>query len=137
MKKRKKLLITFGIILLFLLPASLFQWASQSVILSDIVKAVQSHIALYIVVLILLKGFSIVYPPMPGVVFTIASIPLIGWKLAYSADILGSFFGATISYFLGKKYGYAILKKVIGRTLADKIIAIKLKQRNQGIFSFQ
>jgi len=131
MKKRKKLLITFGIILLFLLPASLFQWASQSVILSDIVKAVQSHIALYIVVLILLKGFSIVYPPMPGVVFTIASIPLIGWKLAYSADILGSFFGATISYFLGKKYGYAILKKVIGRTLADKIIAIKLKQRNQ------
>ncbi|MCR4329376.1 MAG: hypothetical protein NUV65_02415 [Candidatus Roizmanbacteria bacterium] len=131
MEKRKKLLNTFGIILLFLLPAFLFQWAYQSEILSDIVKAVQSHIALYLFILTLLKGFSIVYPPMPGVVFTIASIPLVGWKLAYSADILGSYFGATVSYFLGKKYGYTILEKVIGSALADKIISIKLKQKNQ------
>ena len=38
---------------------------------------------------------------------------------------------ATVSYFLGKKYGYTILKKVVGKFLADKIRAIKLKQRNQ------
>lgn len=131
MENVKKILSKFGFIFLFILPAILIQQMSQSETFLDIAFAVQSHIVVYFLALFVLKALSIIYPPLPGVIFTIASIPLIGWKLAYYADILGSSFGATVSYFLGKKYGYAILKKVVGKFLADKIQAIKLKQRNQ------
>lgn len=91
----------------------------------------QSHVMAYLFVLLILKIMGIIYPPLPSAVFTITAIPLIGWKLAYVMDILGSAIGATSAYYLGKKYGECILKKVIGITLSNKIRAIKLKQKNQ------
>ena len=109
----------------------LVQLASQSEIVISLSSTVQSHLPLYLVALLILKTSSIVYPPLPGVVLTLASIPLIGWERAYFIDITGSTIGATISFFLGKKYGSSILTRVIGKSLADKIVSVKLKQKNQ------
>jgi len=96
MENVKKILSKFGFIFLFILPAIIIQQMSQSEIFLNIARTVQSHIAVYFLALFVLKALSIIYPPLPGVIFTIASIPLIGWKLAYFADILGSSFGATV-----------------------------------------
>jgi len=120
-----------SIILLLFVPALLIQLGVRSGIFHNISEIVQSHVPIYLFVLFLLKTVSIVYPPLPGVVLTIASIPLVGWKLAYFVDILGSFVGATISFYLGKKYGFSLLKLAVGKKLADKVLKIKLKQKTQ------
>lgn len=118
-------------VLLLILPALVIQLAAQTVIVINLVHFIQAYLIVYIFILLTVKALSIVYPPLPGVAFTITSIPLIGWQLAYVIDIAGSTLGASIAFFLGNKYGYSILQRVIGKTIADKIGKIKLKQRNQ------
>lgn len=118
-------------VLLLILPAFVIQLAAQTVIVTNLVHFIQTYLAVYVFILLIVKAVSIVYPPLPGVAFTIASIPLIGWELAYVVDIAGSTLGASMAFYLGNKYGYSILQRVIGRTITDKIGKIKLKQRNQ------
>lgn len=95
------------------------------------INFVQNYFWFYIFFLFAAKTVSIVYPPLPGVVLTLASVPLIGWEAAYLVDITGSVFGAIISYQLGQKYGKSILKTILGEKLSGKILQIKLKQKNQ------
>jgi uncharacterized membrane protein YdjX (TVP38/TMEM64 family) len=114
-----------------ILPALIIQMIIQSGALVGLFIFIHTYLPLYLLALLAIKAVSIVYPPLPGVAFTVASIPLIGWQYAYFIDFLGSTIGASISFFLGQKYGYSILNRVIGKTIADKIIKIKLKQRNQ------
>ena len=120
-----------GLIIILILPAVVIQIYSKSSIVTDITSFVHVYLPVYIAVLFLLKALSIVYPPLPGVVLTLGSIPFIGWELAYLTDISGSMVGATISFYLGSKYGYTILNRLFGKTIADKIASIKLKQKNQ------
>ena len=117
--------------LLLVLPPFALQFASQTTEIQRLTSVIHAYLPIYIIVLLFTKVLSIVYPPLPGVVFTLASVPLIGWKTAYVVDICGSIIGATISFYLGKKYGYAILIRVLGKGLADKIATTKLKQKNQ------
>jgi len=119
------------LLIVILIPAIVFQLASQTSFVSNIIHIVQNYLLLYLIALTVLKSLSIIYPPMPGVFLTIASIPLIGWEKAYIADIIGSGIGATVSYFLGKKYGYSLLNHILGKVISKKISNIKLKQKNQ------
>ena len=98
---------------------------------AQLVQIVQSNKLLFLVSLFFGKSASIVYPPLPGAILTLGSIPLVGWKWAYFIDIIGSITGATIAYFLGKKYGVTLLNWALGITITQKITSIKLKKRNQ------
>lgn len=131
MKKAMKILGRVGFILLLISPALIIQLASQSRLVIHLNTLVHIYLPLYLFTLIILKVLGIVYPPLPGIVFTLASIPLVGWKVAYLVDLVGSTLGATCAFFLGKKYGYTFLNRMIGKTLADKIMKIKLKKKNQ------
>src|SRR3989344_6900096 len=62
--------------------------------------------------LLVAKIAAIVWPPLPGSLFTFGAIPFIGWFQSYLVDMIGSLIGASIAYFLGKKYGYPFLKKI-------------------------
>ena len=117
--------------LFLLLPAFLIQIAAQSGLFLEYFENIRAYLPVYLIVLLFLKLSSIVYPPLPGALFTVSSIPIIGWQLAYFIDVAGSCLGAIIAYLLGKRYGYTILTKVLGQNLTQKVIAIKLKPRNQ------
>ncbi len=121
--------ILFGLLLIS--PAFVFQFAAHTKAVQDFSSVVQLHLPLYLIALLLIKAVSIVYPPLPGAAFTLGSLPLIGWQLAYVVDVLGSFLGATLAFYLGKKYGYTLLNHILGKTLTDKIATIKLKPQNQ------
>lgn len=130
----QKIYIVFNklvFIALLILPALIIQFVVQSGSLVGLFTFIHTYLPLYLFALLVIKAVSIVYPPLPGVAFTIASIPLIGWQYAYLIDILGYLIGASISFFLGRKYGYSIIQRVISETIANKIMKIKLKQRNQ------
>ncbi len=119
------------LILIILLPGILIQLAAQSTYFAPLIVFVQSHIPLYVAVLIVLKSLSLIYPPLPGVILTLGSIPLIGWELAYFSDIVGNIIGGSISYYLGIKYGKRVLHKFFGAMITNKIVSIKLKDKNQ------
>lgn len=62
----------------------------------------QSNLAVYISVLLLIKIFGIIWPPIPGGIFTLASVPVLGWKLAFAVDYSGSLIGSSIAFFIAK-----------------------------------
>lgn len=131
MDKIRIILPRFSFIILLILPLLAIRVISSSDFFQTISIFVQNNLGFYLISLLAIKAFSIVYPPMAGVVFTLASIPLIGWELAYLIDIIGSTIGTSISFFLGKKYGYSLLNKLVGENIGSKISKIRLKNKNQ------
>ena len=99
--------------------------------ITQIAAVVRHYFFLYVLVVFFLKSISIVYPPLPGSLFTVASIPFVGWQVAYAIDFVGSVFGALVSFLLGKKYGEKLLRLMLGDYIAQKVLAIKLKEKNQ------
>ena len=133
MHKFTKIVSKLILIILLILPAVILQIliSQNSNIVLGLVNFVRNYLVIYIVILLAIKVVGIVYPPLPGVAFTLTSIALIGWELAYAIDLVGSMLGASLAYFLGAKYGYRLLIKLFGKTLANKIANIKLKSQNQ------
>lgn len=126
-----KYLTTLIVVLLLCVPVVILQLVFNFRSFQTFVEFIQQHLMLYLLALFIAKSLSVVYPPLPGVALTLASIPLIGWELAYAVDILGGATGATISFALGKKYGYSLLRRMVGDKITDKIAGIRLKEKNQ------
>lgn len=81
----------------------------------------ERNVKLFFFILIILKVAGVVYPPLPGSIFTLSAIPIIGFETAYLAEFLGSVLGASISYFLGKRYGLTLVNKMFGETMGRKV----------------
>jgi len=84
-----------------------------------------------IVLIVLIKAGSIVYPPLPGIILTLATTPVLGWQKAYMVELAGSLLGVTAAYWLGYKYGEKLIVWAAGEKLMKKIKSIKLKSGNQ------
>jgi uncharacterized membrane protein YdjX (TVP38/TMEM64 family) len=84
-----------------------------------------------VILIILAKAASIIYPPLPGIILTLAMIPILGWQKAYVVEIIGSLLGVSAAYFLGRKYGEKLIKWIAGEKLLKKIKSVKLKPGNQ------
>jgi len=91
----------------------------------------QSNKVLYFFVLTFVKFAAVVYPPLPGSVFTIGSIPVLGWQFAYLADFTGSFLGAIVSFLLAKKYGERIIRPFVTTNVLNKIKKTKIRENKE------
>lgn len=131
MSKLYSLLTKLVLLTLFLLPMVLLQLWAKTESVHQLIEVIHRYLPLFLIALMLTKAASIVYPPLPGVVFSLTAIPLVGWELAYLIDMLGSLLGATASYFFGQKYGLSILRRVLGSALTTRITNVKLKPINQ------
>ena len=87
----------------------------------------RQNLLLFYATLLTVKVLAIVWPPLPGGLFTLGSIPFIGWINAYLIDVLGSLIGASIAYVLGRKYGYPFLEKIFDKELVDKVRNTKIR----------
>ena len=103
MSKLKQTTSRIGWIILLILPAILLQLFAQSPVVVSAATTLQSNLILFVPTIIILKALGIIYPPMPGIAFTLASIPLVGWELAYLMDLVGNLIGVTSAFYLGKK----------------------------------
>lgn len=92
---------------------------------------VQGNLILFYLFLVLTKALAIVWPPLPGNLFTFASIPFWGWFVAYTADFTGSIIGSSIAFFLGKKYGYKFINKIFSGDIEEKIRRIKVRPNRE------
>lgn len=84
-----------------------------------------------LILVILVKAASIVYPPLPGIILTVAMIPILGWQKAYTVELVGSLLGVTTAYWLGYRYGEKLIRWIAGEMLLKKIKAVKLKPGSQ------
>ena len=129
---KKTIIFKFLVVVLLLGSIPLLSYLfAENEVLAWMIDWVQRNKLTYLLFLWLAKTVSIIYPPIPGVLMTLASIPLVGWELAYLIDILGSFTGATAAFWFGKKYGLSLLRWLVGEKLVSKIEAIKLRSANQ------
>ena len=83
---------------------------------------------MFLAILFAAKIGSLVYPPLPGSILTISTIPVLGWQTAYLVDFAGSFVGSSLTYWLGKKYGYPFLHKVLDEGIVERIKKIKIRK---------
>lgn len=94
---------------------------------------------LYAFVLVFIKIIGTVWPPIPGGLFTLTAIPLLGWKIAYLADIIGSMSGASFAYFIAKRYGWDFVNKLFDAKTIDQLKRIKIHGHREieAIFVFR
>ena len=88
----------------------------------------ERNLLIFYSILFISKVLAIVWPPLPGSLFTLGSIPFIGWPAAFGVEIVGGLTGASIAYYLGKWYGYPFLAKIFSKEMIDKIRQIKVRK---------
>jgi uncharacterized membrane protein YdjX (TVP38/TMEM64 family) len=128
-----------NLILLALLVAvslTAYVWFIRQPIFEEFTAWAQQNFWLYFGVLVCIKVIAIVWPPLPGGLLSLASVPVIGWLPAFFAETIGGLAGSSVAYYLGKKYGYAFLRKVLDEKIVLKIRSIKMtgKRELEAIF---
>lgn len=116
--QNKNLILLVGLALISLVG---YLWLIQQPFFETFIEWAQRNLFLYIGILVLLKILAVVWPPLPGSIFTIGSIPVIGWFTAALVNIIGGVVGASIAFYLGKKYGYLFLGKIVDENVLQKI----------------
>lgn len=114
------------VVLVFIFSVGFYIWLINSPYFAILDSWAKQNLITFSVSLLALKIFSIVYPPLPGGLVTLASIPFLGWQLAYGIDFLGSMIGSSIAYFIAKKYGYDFLNKIFDAKTINKIHRVKV-----------
>lgn len=127
-KDYKHTLLFVSILILITLA---YVWFINSLHFQPFIDWSKNHLALLFTTLVLIKIIGILWPPLPGGYFTIASIPAIGWIYAYGADLLGTVIGASLAYYIGKRYGFAALSKIFDKKILQKIKAVKIKKHRE------
>lgn len=113
---------------IFILTLVLFYWFSKTTYYLGFDLWIKRNIVFYIITLFLVKILGILWPPVSGGIFTLASIPFLGWKTAFIIDMFGSTVGGTIAYILGKKFGFPFLGKILDVNIVEKIKSVKIKK---------
>lgn len=116
-----------------------YLWFIHSPYFAGFVVWAQKNLLIYFSVLLFIKIAGIVWPPIPGGLLTLGSIPVLGWPLAYSADFIGSMIGSSAAYFLARKYGLDFMKKIFDEDTIEKITKVRIKPHREieSIFLFR
>ena len=130
MKLKSKWHLVFTLILL-IIPMVIFFWSKNTGYFDLFFHWSQRNIIVFTTILLILKVFGIVFPPLPGGIFTLGVIPIIGWVNALIIDLLGSLIGSGIAYFLGQKFGKKLLLKFFDPDTVNKILKIKIKPNRE------
>lgn len=110
---------------------ALYFWFTKSPYFESFNLWTQQNLILFYISLFTAKVMAIVWPPLPGSLFTLGSIPLIGWFQSFIIDLAGALTGASIAYFLGRKYGYSFLEKIFNDELVQKIRETRIKPEKE------
>ena len=128
-----------SLIFLFSVTAGSYIWFAYSPYYQSFVDWTQGNLIIFYPVVILIKIVGIVWPPIPGAVFTVGSIWIIGWFPAYLADFLGSIIGSVFAYFIARRWGYPIMGLILDEKTIDKIknTHVKKGKEFEAVFLFR
>jgi len=127
--KSQVYLYTFGAG--FLVTFLLYFWFVHSWYFVPFEVWVQGNLLLFSLFLFGIKVIGIVWPPLPGGLFVLGSVPLIGWINAYLLDFGGTLLGSSIAYILARKYGMSLVQRIVSTELTKKIEKIKVRKERE------
>jgi uncharacterized membrane protein YdjX (TVP38/TMEM64 family) len=127
----KKYKNTFILILVFLIATGAYFLFIQTPYFKTVEIWARANIFFYVSFLVVMKIVGIIIPPIPGGLFTLASIPIIGWQYAFVGDFVGSTIGSSIAFFIGKKYGYSLINSLFDAKTVEKFKKIKIKKNKE------
>ncbi|MDA1079946.1 MAG: VTT domain-containing protein [bacterium] len=104
--------------------------------LLELIAYLQSNLLVYLPAIFIAKILGLVIPVIPGGLFTLTAIPVIGWLPAYLIDLSGSFVAANIAYSISARYGPSFVRKLFGQKVLDKLASIRLKPEREVESSF-
>ncbi|HMQ02000.1 MAG TPA: VTT domain-containing protein [Candidatus Doudnabacteria bacterium] len=81
--------------------------------------------------LLILKIVGIVWPPIPGVIPLIGSIPVLGWFPALLIDAIGYMIGSTIAFYLARSYGIIVIHKLFGESGVKQVEKFRIKPERE------
>ena len=102
------------LLLISVLSVALYLWVVKQSFFIVFVDHMQEFVLIYIIFLLLLKILAIVWPPIPGSLLTLGSIPVIGVWNALLVETIGGSTGHFISFLIAHKYGISIVQKFAG-----------------------
>ena len=89
------------------------------------------------VIYIILNFLQVVILPIPGFVAVATGVALFGPLLATVYSFIGITLGSIVAYFIGKKFGYKVVKWIVGKETLDKwLLAVKNKDKIVLTFMF-
>ncbi|OGJ20482.1 MAG: hypothetical protein A3J60_02105 [Candidatus Pacebacteria bacterium RIFCSPHIGHO2_02_FULL_46_9] len=94
---------------------------------ASLITLLQDHYILYVPAIFLGKILGLIIPIIPGGIFTLSAVPVIGWLPAYSIDLAGSVVAANIAYSISGRYGIRVVKKLFGQKITDKLSSIRVR----------
>ncbi|MEK7535456.1 MAG: hypothetical protein AAB590_00350, partial [Patescibacteria group bacterium] len=127
-KNNKHIVVVVAVAVLSLLA---YFWFIKQTFFQNFISWSQHYIWVYFIVLVFFKTLAIVWPPLPGGLFTLGSVAVIGWKWAFAGQVVGGLIGGTIAFFLGRKYGYWLLSKLFDDVTIEKIKKVKIYKHRE------
>ena len=115
----------------FVITLLAYFWFASSSYYSLMLSWSHQNSFLLFSILVVIKVFGIVWPPIPGAVLTIGSIPFLGWFNAYLADFIGNYLGSSIAFYIGARWGFAFMGKIFDENTIRKISRIKIKSHRE------
>lgn len=127
--KEQKNLALIGLV--FLISLLAYFWFINTSYFVSLKSWGEQNTVTFVSLLVSIKIIGIVWPPLPGGLLTLGSIPILGWKLAYFSDFAGSMIGSSIAFYLGSRYGHKFIHKLFDKKIIDKIHKIKVNKKRE------
>lgn len=130
----KKLLAHRFLILfigIFLISLTFISWFDKTPYFTEFKIWSSRNLVLYFLILVAVKVVGILWPPLPGGIFTLGSIPILGWEISYFADLTGNLLGSSLAFYLGRKHGLSFLGKLFDKAMLQKIKKIKINKKRE------
>ena len=93
--KHKNLIL---LILFAAISLAAYVWFIHQPVFEEVIGWAQKNFLLYFGILVFAKVISIIWPPLPGGLLALGSVPIIGWFASFLAEVLGSAIGASVAY---------------------------------------
>lgn len=128
-------ILAFGI----LATTAAYFWFYKSPYFAQFSAWAESYLVALFIFLVLIKTIGIIWPPIPGGILTLGSIPILGWLPAYGADFLGSLIGSTIAYAIARKWGVAFLRKIFDEATIVRMQSVRVVKSKEieAVFLFR
>lgn len=88
------------------------------------------------VVLILVQGIQVVFPVLPGFLGCIVGASMFGAAGGFWCNYIGISVGSIIAFFLARRYGTSIVKRIFSAEKYDKYAAWIMKKKSYTIILF-
>lgn len=127
--KHNRHLVVFILALVVTITGTIFFSNSQA--FANLQVWANDNFIRFNIFLLLVKILGIVWPPLPGIVFTLGAISVIGWIPALIIDVLGNIIGSTIAFGLARVYGEKLVKFLFGKNGINQLSRFTIKPAHE------